>query len=202
MDNFDPRAALVAAFVIALFARVIAAHWRNWGLAEWARFVAHLAVSAGLVFLSFLMAGATALDSAVAGPPHGLWRSMYAVADVILVLYGVVSGIQVLVSSTGDAYNPALFRGYLHAMAIFVLAIGFALWVAFLTNTSSGRVASVLIGGLLLWLGSAMPPWLEAAARGSPITGALSRSGVRVLYGALGVGAIVGGVTGWPLWLH
>ena len=201
MDELDPRSAFIAALVLALLIRVIVAHWRNWGVAEWTRFVGHLAVSIGMVSLALLLAGGAALHSAVAGPPNSLWRTLYAFVNIILALYGVVSGIQVLISSTGDAYNPALFRGYLHAMAIFALVICFALWVASLTNTSSSRIGSVVIGGFLLWLGTAMPPWVEAAARGSPVTSILSQSGVRALYAVLGVGAIGAGVIGWPRWL-
>ena len=194
----DTRSIVAGITVLWLFSRVFSAQWGVWGLAEWTRFFGHLAISAGLVWLGLLMAGGVDSRLAVAGRANSLARTGYVVVMMLIILYGVVSGIQTLLSSTGESYNPTLFRGYFLTFAVFTVVLGMALWVAGLTGGSAERMGLVVGGGFLLWVGVALPPWVQAAARGRLLTEFLSSTQLRAVYLLLGIGALISAVAGIP----
>ena len=198
MNELDLRALLVLAILASLLARVVSAKWRIWSLKDWTLFLGHLAASAGLVWLAFLMA--TGVDShlAIAGPRHSGQRIAYVIILMLAMLYGIVSFVQTLRSASGDDYNPALLRGYLHAFSLLFVIMGLSFWVADGVGAPVSRVAAVVGGGFGIWLGAAMPPWLEAAAKGRVLTSALTSSQLRVLYLGLGLAATAAGVMGLP----
>ncbi len=194
MNSVSVKIVAVAVLLVSLLARGMVRRAGAWSGSQWTRFAFQLTLSVGLVALPIAMA--TEVDR---GLTHG-WaaapRFLYVMTMIVMLLYGVVSGVQLLRAFAGDDVPPQLYHGYLVTFILVTLALGIAAWLGEASAIPFQRSGAVILGGYCLWLGVRPPEWVRSHALYALLSGVISETGTRVFYGAVGLLIIGVGIFG------
>ncbi|HKV75866.1 MAG TPA: hypothetical protein VJN95_15205 [Gemmatimonadales bacterium] len=198
MTSILPRLILVLIGAGYLLARVVSTRRGSWGSGDWLKFAGRLAFYGGLVVLGIAMAFGVDYHAGIAGPGQSTQRMLYVVLMMLMVLYGVVSLVDTPFSGAGEGGGRGLMRGYLHTTMVFVILACLGALVAGRMGVAPYRGVIVVFGGFMLWIGAAMPLWIQTMVRGHIWMSRLSPLQVRLVYLGLGVVLVAMGVAGWP----
>jgi hypothetical protein len=183
---------------IALLAHLVAGMRRRLGIwrgSQWLRFVTSLIISAAFVVIALLMAGG--VDKGLTLRWSVAARAIYVLAMILMLLYGVVSGVQLLKTFSGDAAPSVWYRGYLFTFAVLSVVLVGASVLHDVYGVPFHRSGAITIGGFSVWLGLRPPQWFDAHGGVQVLQGLLGRSGTRLLYVAVGLLFLLAGIVGW-----
>ncbi len=198
MTSILPRLILVLIGAGFLLARVVSTRRGMWGSGDWLKFTGRLLFFGGLVALAMLMAFGVDYHVGIAGPGQSGQRTLYVMLMMLIMLYGVISLVDTLFSGAGEGGGRGLMRGYLHTTMAFVIFVCLGALVAKRMGVAPYRGVIVVLGGFMLWIGAALPLWIQTMVKGHSWMSRLSPLQVRLVYLGLGVVLVAMGLTGWP----
>jgi hypothetical protein len=179
-----PKLILVAVLLVSLLGRGIAKRAATWSSAEWARLSIQLVMSVALVALPLFMA--TEVDLGLTHGWSAVARALYLTAMLLMLLYGVVSGVRLLTAFAGDSVPPKLYHGYLMTFVVVVIALGVAAYLDEAASVPFERSSAGVLGAFCLFLGARLPEWVKAHPLYAFTSGIVGELGTRLFYGAVG----------------
>ncbi len=167
-----------------------------WSGRQWLSFIGNLLLCSALVFIAFKMAGA--VDRGIGRDWGTSAQVAYVIGMMLMLLYGVVSGVQLVRSLASDDVPRKSYQGYLVTFAVLTVVMGLAAALEETHGVSFERSGAVVIGLFSVWLAVRPPEWFDAHSGVPVLQAVLGRRGTQVLYLLAGVLFLAAGILGRP----
>jgi hypothetical protein len=122
-------------------------------------------------------------------------RLVYVITMILMGLYGVTSGLWVLVTFSRDDAPTDTYNNMLLAFVVLTFALGAAAWLT-QTGISFQQSGAIILGVFCLALGTHTPDWVRLSYRYRLLTDIVGDTAVRVCYGAVGLALVGLGILG------